>query len=125
MDFLSTTDASVLKQVRSMNQPEVYGQVKQFFDALVSDRKSLMMGDIFRSLIFILIAAGILFLLVRNTLKPIWAILLLIVFSFADIITIDYRARPREEQDVVLRCEQALEGRERVARRARKSGLRW
>lgn len=89
MDFLSTTDASVLKQVRSMNQPEVYGQVKQFFDALVSDRKTLMMGDIFRSLIFILIAAGILFLLVRNTLKPIWAILLLIVFSFADIITID------------------------------------
>ena len=89
LDFLSTTDSTFLKQARGIGQPEIYGLVKQFFDALVSDRKSLMMGDIFRSLIFILIAAGILFLLIRNTLKPIWAIVLLIVFSFADIITID------------------------------------
>ena len=88
-DFLSTGDNTVLKQVRGMNQPQVYEQVKIFFDALVSDRKSLMMGDIFRSLIFILIAAGVLFLLMRNTLKAIWAIVLLIVFSFADVITID------------------------------------
>jgi hypothetical protein len=47
------------------------------------------MGDIFRSLIFIAIAAGILFLVLKNTLKSIWAIILLIVFAFADIITID------------------------------------
>lgn len=89
LDFLNTNDSNLLKQVRGMNQPQIYEQVKIFMDALVSDRKSLFMGDIFRSLIYILLAAGVLFLLIRNTLKPIWAIILLIALSFADIITID------------------------------------
>src|SRR6185369_2390760 len=51
--------------------------------------KGLMLGDIFRSLGFVVLAAGVIFLFLRNTIKPIMTILLLTVFTFIDLIVID------------------------------------
>ncbi|HEU4609931.1 MAG TPA: hypothetical protein VFS31_17545, partial [Chitinophagaceae bacterium] len=79
-DFLSAADKANIKNIRNM-APEAYNTVKPFFDALVADRKSLMMGDIFRSLLYILVAAGAMYLVIRNTLKPVWAVALITVFA--------------------------------------------
>jgi hypothetical protein len=89
LGFLSDSDNAILKQVRDANQPQLYETVKPFFDGLKSDRKGLMLGDIFRSLGFIAIAALTLFFLVRNTIKPVLAITLLTFFAFIDVIVID------------------------------------
>jgi hypothetical protein len=88
--FMTKTDSNILKQVRGMSeQPQLYESVKSFFDGLKADRKGLMIGDIFRSFGFILAAALILFLFIKNKIKPLLTTILLIVFAFIDLIAID------------------------------------
>jgi hypothetical protein len=88
-DFLTDNDKEILKQVRASNNPQLVDAVKPFFDGLKEDRRSLMMGDIFRSFAFIAAAIVFIFLLIRNKIKPIIAILGLMLFSFIDVIVID------------------------------------
>jgi hypothetical protein len=87
-DFLSPEDKANISNIRN-TAPDAYSTVKPFFDALAEDRKSLMIGDIFRSLLYILVAAGTLYLIIRKILKPVWAVVLLTVFAFVDVISID------------------------------------
>jgi uncharacterized membrane protein YfhO len=72
-----------------MNQPQLYEAVKSFFDGLKADRKGLMIGDIFRSLGFIAMAALLIFLLLRNKIKPLALTIILTALIFIDLITID------------------------------------
>ncbi len=69
-DFTSVGDKTILKQVRASNQPLLIDFVRSFFDGLKADRQSLMMGSIVRSLGFIVIAAGLIFLYFKNIIKP-------------------------------------------------------
>lgn len=85
--FLTPGDREILNATKE--QPQLHAIVKSFYDGLVADRKGLMMGDIFRSLAFIVAAAAILFLAIRNTIKPIVATVLLTLFVFIDLIVID------------------------------------
>ena len=89
MNFLSEGDQAVLTQVRTINQPNLTQAVTPFFDALKEDRKGLMIGDIFRSLAFIAVAAVTLWMLIRNSIKPMVAIVIITVFAFIDLIAID------------------------------------
>lgn len=88
-DFLEASDTGLLKQVREMNQPQLLENVNSFVDGLKADRKSLMMGDIIRSLGFIIAAGILLFLLVRKTLSPVIVVVGLIIFSMFDVLGID------------------------------------
>jgi hypothetical protein len=90
-DFLTANDKEILKQVRGSNNPQLTDAVKPFFDGLKEDRKSLMMGDIFRSFAFIAVAAIFVFLLIRNKIKPVIAIIGIMLFSFIDIMVIDVK----------------------------------
>lgn len=87
--FLSTTDDTILKQVRDMNQPQLSQAVNTFFDGLKEDRQGLMMGDILRSFGFILVAAFVLLLFIKNKLNALWATIIITVFAFIDVISID------------------------------------
>ncbi len=69
-DFTSVADNTILKQVRSSNQPLLIDFVRTFFDGLKADRQTLMMGSIIRSLGFIVVAAGLLFLYFKNIIQP-------------------------------------------------------
>ena len=60
---------------------EPYGLV----DALIEDRKSLMRSDAFRSLIFVLLSAGILGLTLKNKLRKMPALLSLILLIIFDL----------------------------------------
>lgn len=88
-DYTSDGDQNILRQARDSQQPQLYEAVKSFFDGLIADRKGLFLGDIFRSLGFILVAALTLFLLIRNSIKPPLASIILISFVFIDLIVVD------------------------------------
>ncbi len=88
-DFLTKGDSELLRAVRDANQPQLLEAVKGFYDGLVADRKGLMMGDIFRSLGFIAVAAVTLWFLIKKTIQPAVAIGILAAFSFIDLIVID------------------------------------
>jgi uncharacterized membrane protein YfhO len=78
----------MLKQVRA-NNPTLAESFKKFFDGLAADRRSLMMGSILRSFAFIAAAALLLFLLIRDKIKPVVAIIGIILLSFIDLIAVD------------------------------------
>ena len=88
-DFTSVGNASMLKQAQASNQPQMLDYIKSFIEAMREDRRSLMMGDIFRSLGFIAVAAAILFLLIRKTISPLIATWVLIVFVMIDVMVIN------------------------------------
>ncbi len=88
-DFLSSSDKSTLKQVREMSQPQLLETIKSFFDALKEDRKGLMMGDIFRSFAFIAFAFGMIFIYIKNIIKPWILIAALGLFTFIDLMVIN------------------------------------
>ncbi len=88
-DFSSGTDSLLEKSIRQSGQAELVRAVTPFFDGLKADRQSLFMGDIWRSLGFVLIAALTIFLLIRNKI-PRWAAIgALALFAFVDVIMID------------------------------------
>jgi membrane protein YfhO len=88
-DFMADNNKELLKQVRSSNQPTLADAFKKFFDGEVVDRKSLMMGSILRSFAFIALAAIMLFLLIRDKIKPVVAVIGITLFSFIDVIAVD------------------------------------
>ncbi|GAC1484781.1 MAG: YfhO family protein [Flavisolibacter sp.] len=88
-DFLSKGDKSILSRVNQSNQPEIIESIKSFFKGLVSDRKSLMMDSILRSLLFMSLSGVCLYLMLKKTLNTISGIMILTGLSFIDVITID------------------------------------
>ena len=60
-------------------------------DALIADRKAMLQHDSIRSLIFILLTAGILYLLLKNKLKKAYAIPLIALLIVLDLAGVDKR----------------------------------
>ncbi|HYH16502.1 MAG TPA: YfhO family protein, partial [Flavisolibacter sp.] len=87
-DFLSSRDKDILRQVASANQPQLSQYLDTFFDGLREDRKSLMLGDIFRSLGFMAVALGLIYLLIKRTIKPIMAFVAFTVLGLIDLMPI-------------------------------------
>lgn len=94
LDFLTSGDQALLKQVRSMDksnpqQAQIVDYVQSLINGIKEDRQSLMMGDIFRSFGFILVAAALIFMLLKNMIKP-WLLTAgIVIFSFIDIMMVD------------------------------------
>jgi hypothetical protein len=88
-DFQGDGDKALLKQVAEMKNEELSTTVRTFTNGLREDRQGLFMGDIFRSLLFIIVAAIAIWLSIKNKIKPIVTIAIIGVFAFIDIIMID------------------------------------
>lgn len=54
-------------------------------DALVSDRETLLRADSFRSLAFIALTAGLIWLIIQNKIKAVWASVVLALLFFLDL----------------------------------------
>ena len=89
-DYMSDNDRDILKRVSSF-QEEIKTPIKQFFSALQEDRKGLFMNDLLRSLFFIAVAAGAIWLYLKNKLKPAIVVTIIGVFSFIDVMAIDVK----------------------------------
>lgn len=92
-DFRSETDKGLLEQVgqiQDANQREaILTPVKSFVAGLKKDRQSLFLGDLFRSLFFIAVAAGAIWLHLRKKLNAMAALAVVGAFMLIDILSID------------------------------------
>ena len=66
-----------------------YDQLPGLIDAIISDRKSMLLTDSLRSLVFGLLTAGVLWMLLKGILKKGIAILVIALFILVDLISID------------------------------------
>ncbi|MDB5252645.1 MAG: hypothetical protein JWP27_1814 [Flaviaesturariibacter sp.] len=87
-DFLSTQDKDTLKTIGQQN-PQAVETYRALFDALKEDRQGMMLGDIFRTFGFSLAAFGLIYLLVRRTMKPVWVLAALSALTLLDLLPID------------------------------------
>ena len=85
-NFVGLMDSQLL-QMFSQGQDKAFGT--GFIDALIEDRKSLYAADLLRSGFFILIAAGVLWLFVKNKLAKNTAIILVGLLMLFDLVLVD------------------------------------
>ena len=95
-DFSSeVSDGNLLKQINGIKDPQqkeaLEAPVRSFVNGLREDRKDLFLGSLLRSLAFILVAAGLCWLLIKNKLKPVVAIAAIGFFAFVDVMMIDVK----------------------------------
>lgn len=88
-NFQSTKDAQVVESFAQMTQDKGFAQ--QIVNSIVQDRAGLMRSDAFRSLIFILLTAGLVWLWMKDKVKPLILFPALIVLMIIDMFGIDKR----------------------------------
>ncbi len=97
-DFTSMQDPALIERFSSS-----FGAAdlaKQFFQAVVADRESILRADSFRSLVFVLLAAGIVWLLMKKKMKSHYLIGALAFAILVDLWVVDLRyVAPSDFQD--------------------------
>lgn len=66
-----------------------YSQLPGLQEAVIKDRKAMLLSDTIRSLVLVIVSAGILWMLLKNKLKQTYAILALAVFILFDLISVN------------------------------------
>ncbi len=89
-DFTSQQDSYILQQVNKL-EDQIKTPVLKFLNALQEDRKSLYLTDLFRSFVYIAIAASILWLFLKDKVKTNIVLLVIGIFSFIDVMAIDVK----------------------------------
>jgi hypothetical protein len=94
-DFSGEHEASLLKQVSQITDAQQKAAIEQpvrsFVNALKEDRQSLFMGDIFRSLFLVVIAASLVWFYIKRKLNSYVLIGVLGIVAFIDVITVDVK----------------------------------
>jgi hypothetical protein len=92
-DFTGQVDKVITQNISAITDAQqkaaIEPPVRSFLNALQEDRKSLLLGDLLRSLLFIAVAAAATFLYMRKTISAMVATIAVGVFAFIDVITID------------------------------------
>jgi len=83
--FLLAHSSSTFEGLRDANYQELPGLI----DALIADRKAMLFSDTLRSLILVLLSGGLLWFLLKLTLKQTQVILGLAVLIVFDLISVD------------------------------------
>mgnify|MGYP000265335341 CR=1 FL=1 len=66
-----------------------YSQIPGLLEAVIADRKDMLLSDTFRSLLLMLLTAGTLWMLLKNKLKNVYGILVIAVLILFDLISIN------------------------------------
>jgi hypothetical protein len=88
-DFLSERDKDILKQVNNSGQPQLSEALHTFFHGLKEDRKSLMLGSLFRSIGFMAASFLFIYLLYKRKISRIIGFSIIALLSLVDLIAID------------------------------------
>jgi hypothetical protein len=88
-DFINEDTKKMLRDPQLNQQPQAVEVVRQFISGLKEDRRALMINDILRSFGFIAAAALLIFLFIRNTIKPAFLAIALAALVLLDVIPID------------------------------------
>jgi hypothetical protein len=87
-DFTSEVDRDLLRQTTSAPE-QVKQYVNNFMTALKDDRKSIFIGSLFRSLLFIAAAAFMVWLAVRNKISRTVLFAVVGLLAFVDLMSVD------------------------------------
>ncbi len=94
-DFSGDADKALLKQVSTIQDAQQKTMIEQpvraFVNGLREDRQSLFMGDILRSLLFIVVPGICILLFLKKKITAPVVIAVTGILAFADIITIDLK----------------------------------
>ncbi|EAQ42050.1 YfhO family protein [Polaribacter sp. MED152] len=85
--YLLAQSFSTFEGLRDSNYNELPGLI----DAVIADRKSMLLVDSIRSIIFVILTAGILRFTLKDKLKKQYAIIALVVFILVDLLSVDKR----------------------------------
>lgn len=92
-DFSNTGDKMLLEQISKIpdasQRAQIEAPVKLFVDGLREDRKSLVIGDLLRTLFFCLVAAAGVYVLIKQKIKPVYIIAVIGVFAMIDVFGIN------------------------------------
>ena len=88
-DFTNESTKQLLRNEQLAQQPQALDLVRQIVNALKEDRQALMLNDILRSFGFIIAAALLLFLYIRNILNPRIVGIVLTLLVLVDLLPID------------------------------------
>lgn len=83
--FLLAHSFSSFEGLRDTN----YNDLPGLLDAVIADRKSMLLMDTLRSLLLVVLSAGVLWFVLKNKLKQQFAILVLVVFLLFDLISVN------------------------------------
>ncbi len=89
-NYKGDNDQGIISSINQMvqNNPE---ESKTFYSALMQDRQSLFGADLVRSLIFIGLSFALLWLFIRNKIKPVHAMAGLLLLSSFDLFAVGRR----------------------------------
>ncbi|MES2331427.1 MAG: YfhO family protein [Bacteroidota bacterium] len=92
-DFTGEADKSLSQYLTNITDAQqkavVEPPVRAFINGIREDRKSLFMGDLFRSFLFIAVAIVATFLFIRKKINALTTIIIVGIFAFIDVIIID------------------------------------
>ncbi len=94
-DFKSLNDAQVMASFEQSTQDKGFAQ--QLVNAIVQDRIGMMKADAFRSLVFILLTAALIWLWMKDKMKPVIMYACLILLMIFDMFGIDKRYLNNED----------------------------
>ena len=83
--FLLAHSFSTFQGTRDAN----YNQLPGLIDALISDRKSMLLMDSLRSIFLAILSGGVLWMLLKDKLKQGFTVVLLTVFVLFDLLSVD------------------------------------
>lgn len=95
-EFMGGTDRQILQSVQSMNNPQLLDLINQYLNALREDRQSMMMGDITKGLIYVLLAGGVIYFMIKKKLQIKTALIVLGVMIFVDLMSVNIRYLNKE-----------------------------
>ena len=83
--------AHVFGAFEGLRDAQQYSEIPGFLEAVIADRKDMLFSDTLRSLLLVFISGAILWLLLKNKLKSLLAIVLLTVLILFDLISVNKR----------------------------------
>jgi hypothetical protein len=91
-DFSGEGDKMLMNQVNNIpdaaQKESIIASVKPFVDGLKEDRKTLFLGDLLRSLLFCLVAAGAVYAAIKTKINYLYIIAIIGIFSLIDVFAI-------------------------------------
>lgn len=90
LDFQGNNDDRIRQQMMQMSNGDE-GFANEAVAAIQSDREGLLKADALRSLAFVLLAAGVLYLLLNQKIKKEYAFMALLLLILVDMWTVDKR----------------------------------
>ncbi|MBC7390233.1 MAG: YfhO family protein [Opitutaceae bacterium] len=86
-DFTSPGDVKMLESFKTMTGDAGFAQ--QIMDSILSDREGLMRGDALRSMMFILLSGGLIYLFITNKIKETIVVAGIALLIFVDLWALD------------------------------------